>query len=177
MLFYYFKLFSLLQQLNAKWEVQKVGVLKRKWIKNTCCTCKTPSSFHMLLCKWKRQKNLFLSMKATDRNVMPMHFFFSFLVFSYFNSLYPLSGGVPGETFHCTVVLWQKQLTLTSTCSCLLSVVRRMRKFFIHFSMFSSKCSGKSCNIYFHNQLKILLEWALKVLVNKFALSLLYRKN
>ena len=103
--------------------------------------------------------------------------FFSFLVFSYFNSLYPLSGGVPGETFHCTVVLWQKQLTLTSTCSCLLSVVRRMRKFFIHFSMFSSKCSGKSCNIYFHNQLKILLEWALKVLVNKFALSLLYRKN
>ena len=167
MLFYYFQLFSFLQQVNAKWEVQKVGVLKRKWIKNACYTCKTPSSFHMLLGKWKRWKNLFLSMKATDRKVMPVQFSFSFLVFSYFNSLYPLGGGIPEETFHCTVVLQQKKLTLTSTCSCLLSVVRRMRKFFIHFSMFSSKCSGKSCNIYFHNQLKILLEWALKVLVNK----------
>ena len=49
---------------NAKWEVQKVGVLKRKWIKNACCTCKTPSSFHMLLGKWKWPKNLFLSMKG-----------------------------------------------------------------------------------------------------------------
>lgn len=47
-------------------------------------------------------------MKATDIKVMPMHFF-SFLVFSYFNSLYPLSGGVPRETFHCTVVLQQKK--------------------------------------------------------------------
>ena len=36
------------------------------------------------------------------------NFFFSFLVFSYFNSLYPLGGGIPGETFHRTVVLQQK---------------------------------------------------------------------
>lgn len=135
---------------------------------------------HLFTCYYVNESNqrTFSSQwRATDRKVMPVQFFFSFLVFSYFNSLYPLSGGIPGETFHCTVVLQQKKLTLTSTCSCLLSVVRRMRKFFIHFSMFSSKCSGKSCNIYFHNQLKILLEWALKVQVNKFALSLLYRKN
>ena len=47
-------------------------------------------------------------MKATDRKVVSKHFF-SFLVFSYFNSLYPLSRGVPGETFHYTVVLQQQK--------------------------------------------------------------------
>ena len=55
--------------------------------KNACCTCKTLSSFHMLLGKWKRWKNLFLSMKATDKKVMPMHFFFFFSVFIFQQSV------------------------------------------------------------------------------------------
>lgn len=41
--------------------------------------------------------------------------------------------------------LERRKIILTSILSFLLSIVRRIRKFVIHLSMFSSKCSGKSC--------------------------------
>ena len=135
---------------------------------------------HLFTCYWVNesdQRTFSSQWRATDRKVMPMQFFFLFWCFHISTVCIPWVEVSQEKPSTALLSYNKKKLTLTSTCSCLLSVVRRMRKFFIHFSMFSSKCSGKSCNIYFHNQLKILLEWALKVQVNKFALSLLYRKN